>query len=238
MNLILFIALIVLLIGLFIYYWKNIYIIWYNKKVIWDSIFDYKPKKVIKCTKGMIGNNHSKIVRFSDVDKYPEFKNATPIKINLQKGDVLFIPDRWWHWVFSKDNMRNISMSVIQKRIKLNPDNNTLDLELYDINKEQVLDYKIKNKPFLLKKKLKVKCLDLWENEKYIFDKCKNDKFKVLKNNCDCLIPIEGKVGNSQWEYMTFKDFSVKSNNNNNKYKYYLGCNDRVKEKHTSIQFP
>jgi hypothetical protein len=44
----------------------------------------------------------------SDCDRYPLFKNVTRMELELQPGDVLFIPVGWWHHVRSQD----ISISV------------------------------------------------------------------------------------------------------------------------------
>lgn len=42
---------------------------------------------------------------------FPFFEKASPLKFHLEKGDVLFIPKKWWHWVFSSCTTRCISIS-------------------------------------------------------------------------------------------------------------------------------
>tara|TARA_A100001015_G_C15031110_1_gene733281 strand:+ start:2694 stop:3515 length:822 start_codon:yes stop_codon:yes gene_type:complete len=46
-----------------------------------------------------------------DYNKYPLMKNVQLKKIKLQKGDMLFIPDGWWHHVKSGVS-RNLAVSL------------------------------------------------------------------------------------------------------------------------------
>lgn len=34
-----------------------------------------------------------------DYDKYPLYKNASPIKVVIEKGDILYLPSLWFHYV-------------------------------------------------------------------------------------------------------------------------------------------
>ena len=36
-------------------------------------------------------------VFISDLEKYPEFSNATPMRLRLNSGDVLYLPSFWFH---------------------------------------------------------------------------------------------------------------------------------------------
>ncbi|HVF55847.1 MAG TPA: cupin-like domain-containing protein [Pyrinomonadaceae bacterium] len=38
-----------------------------------------------------------------DFDKFPLFKEATPLEFTLEPGEILFIPVRWWHYARSLD---------------------------------------------------------------------------------------------------------------------------------------
>jgi hypothetical protein len=56
-------------------------------------------------------NHVSEIPRFPpDPSSYPLFANAIYAKVDLQAGEMLYIPGRWWHWVTSFD--RNIALSM------------------------------------------------------------------------------------------------------------------------------
>ena len=51
-----------------------------------------------------------------DLEKYPEWKNVTPIECILEEGDALFIPIGWWHCVESLDT--SISLSFVNFNAK------------------------------------------------------------------------------------------------------------------------
>ena len=66
--------------------------------------------------------NYSPVnVETPDIQRFPLFKKATPIEVQLAPGEVLFIPVRWWHyaralertislnfWWFSIDSLRRM----------------------------------------------------------------------------------------------------------------------------------
>lgn len=66
--------------------------------------------------------NYSPVdVESPDYDRFPRFKQATPIEVQLEPGEILFIPVRWWHyaralqdtislnfWWFSLDSLRRM----------------------------------------------------------------------------------------------------------------------------------
>ncbi|MEP6922450.1 MAG: cupin-like domain-containing protein [bacterium] len=66
--------------------------------------------------------NYSPVdIEAPDFDRFPLFKNARPIEVMLEPGEVLFIPVRWWHyarglaptislnfWWFSADSLRRM----------------------------------------------------------------------------------------------------------------------------------
>jgi hypothetical protein len=41
------------------------------------------------------------MINFKQVDlvKYPKFKEATPVQVEISSGEILFIPEGWWHQV-------------------------------------------------------------------------------------------------------------------------------------------
>jgi ribosomal protein L16 Arg81 hydroxylase len=46
-----------------------------------------------------------------DLDRYPEFRNATIIDIVMEPGEVLFIPVGWWHHVRALDVSVTVSFT-------------------------------------------------------------------------------------------------------------------------------
>ncbi len=43
--------------------------------------------------------NYSPVdVESPDLERFPRFKDATPVELELAPGEVLFIPVRWWHY--------------------------------------------------------------------------------------------------------------------------------------------
>ena len=66
--------------------------------------------------------NYSPVdVESPDYERFPLFKNATPLEVTLTPGEILFIPVRWWHyaraidptislnfWWFSADSLRRM----------------------------------------------------------------------------------------------------------------------------------
>nr|VFK66843.1 MAG: Ribosomal protein L16 Arg81 hydroxylase, contains JmjC domain [Candidatus Kentron sp. UNK]VFK72244.1 MAG: Ribosomal protein L16 Arg81 hydroxylase, contains JmjC domain [Candidatus Kentron sp. UNK] len=55
--------------------------------------------------------NYSPInLREPNTDRYPDFARAPLIRVDLEAGDVLYLPPLWWHTVESRD--RNIAISI------------------------------------------------------------------------------------------------------------------------------
>jgi [protein]-arginine 3-hydroxylase / protease len=66
--------------------------------------------------------NYSPVdVESPDFERFPRFRDATPVELELAPGEVLFIPVRWWHyaraleqtislnfWWFSVDSLRRM----------------------------------------------------------------------------------------------------------------------------------
>jgi hypothetical protein len=47
-----------------------------------------------------------------DYDRYPLFRQARPIEVILNPGDVLFIPFGWFHCIFALDAVMSISYPI------------------------------------------------------------------------------------------------------------------------------
>lgn len=60
-----------------------------------------------------IHNSHSAIPSYPpNILEYPNFYNAKEYVYILKPGDMLYIPPKWFHWVFSyPDEQQNIAMS-------------------------------------------------------------------------------------------------------------------------------
>jgi Cupin-like domain len=50
-----------------------------------------------------------------DLNKYPLFKNAVPIKFVLEPGELLFVPSHWWHTTKMLTASITISVNVINQ---------------------------------------------------------------------------------------------------------------------------
>jgi [protein]-arginine 3-hydroxylase / protease len=78
--------------------------------------------------------NYSPVdVESPDYDRFPRFRKARPLELELEPGEVLFIPVRWWHyaralddtislnfWWFSLDSLRRMwHPFMVYKRSRL-----------------------------------------------------------------------------------------------------------------------
>lgn len=45
-----------------------------------------------------------------DLEKFPDYAKATPLPVEVQTGDVLFVPAHWYH--YARSNSVSISISV------------------------------------------------------------------------------------------------------------------------------
>ena len=53
-----------------------------------------------------------------DDEKYPLFKKAIPQKFIIEKGDTLFIPPGWWHYIEYTSSGYGISIKTFPNNIK------------------------------------------------------------------------------------------------------------------------
>ena len=91
--------------------------------------------------------NHSLIDKYPvNNNKFPEFKNATSYKVELNPGDSLFIPAGWWHWVFSEDNciafshiIHNFDEDAITEKQSHNYKKKTI--KYYNYNNRNSIDF-------------------------------------------------------------------------------------------------
>jgi hypothetical protein len=52
-------------------------------------------------------------VRRPDLERFPRFAAARPVKCTLRPGDLLYIPSRWWHAVQSTTATVSYSLQVL-----------------------------------------------------------------------------------------------------------------------------
>lgn len=45
----------------------------------------------------------------NDWERFPEFSKATMYKCLLEQGEMLFIPEKWWHHVTALDKSFSVS---------------------------------------------------------------------------------------------------------------------------------
>lgn len=66
-----------------------------------------------------------------DLDKFPAFKNARPIEVILEPGDLLLIPAFWYHCVYAVDNVFSISTVMKwEEWEKINANNELADITI------------------------------------------------------------------------------------------------------------
>lgn len=108
-------------------------IIYYNYK----SVNLYKHK-----------NTTSLYAHFSEIDKYnyfffPKLLLTHPIKYTLKKGQSLYIPKQWWHWV--KTSQKTFAVNYwFNNKIEQKPFifNHTIDFDINSLNEEIVQVWK------------------------------------------------------------------------------------------------
>ncbi|MEC3908014.1 cupin-like domain-containing protein [Tamlana sp. 2201CG12-4] len=67
-------------------------------------------KTMYPSSKHIYGAVASKVnINNLDKEKFPEFMNNTFVSVILEPGDVLFVPQNWWHYVQSLDPSISIS---------------------------------------------------------------------------------------------------------------------------------
>eukprot|EP00029_Vermamoeba_vermiformis_P007527 TRINITY_DN3283_c0_g1_i1.p1 TRINITY_DN3283_c0_g1~~TRINITY_DN3283_c0_g1_i1.p1 ORF type:complete len:330 (-),score=-1.07 TRINITY_DN3283_c0_g1_i1:24-1013(-) len=68
------------------------------------EVWLYAPLPHMKSIKQMTNGKNAALVNPLNVDsdRFPEFAQATPIKCKIEKGEILLIPQYWWHFVISR----------------------------------------------------------------------------------------------------------------------------------------
>lgn len=56
-------------------------------------------------------------IKYPDLIKYPLFDRVSPYVVDLQPGDILFVPHHWWHYVESLTDSISINTWVEMKQI-------------------------------------------------------------------------------------------------------------------------
>jgi hypothetical protein len=130
-----------------------------------------------------------------DIEIYPDYKLSHPIKITLNKGDSLFIPAGWWHYITSYDRNiavntwyipynKNVSNIEWRKNIKYD---HIINIDNHKLNSNTFLEYVKKSQPILIKKSHDDwNAMKTWDSNDYLINCLKNTKvyfFKFPKSN-------------------------------------------------------
>ena len=162
------------------------YIKWINDK---KSLVDIHGKEYLIRLTYPIFSLISKLP--DDVKIYPNIKNANPIKIRLNKGDSLFIPAGWWHYITSYN--RNIALNLWYMpyhtnvtdnkwRIKQNNITNLDKINKSKLNTKIFSNYVKNSKPLLIKKSHKQwKASTKWLDNNYLINKIGNIPINYYK---------------------------------------------------------
>ncbi len=127
----------------------------YDEKNIFNlSVYENKNRHIDK-NKHSVGHFSKITTKQPSIFKYPLFYFSNPKEYILNKGDYLYIPKNWWHWVVSFSDKDNYSFSLnhwfaktlnnnkpyIGKFIEENENKNILNLFENEIKKN---NYKLK----------------------------------------------------------------------------------------------
>jgi hypothetical protein len=68
------------------------------------EVWLYAPLSHMNSIKQMTNGKNAALVNPLNVDRaqFPEFAQARPIKCKIEKGEILLIPQYWWHFVISR----------------------------------------------------------------------------------------------------------------------------------------
>lgn len=82
---------------------------------------------------------HYSMIDEYDYEKFPKLQFANPIHFQLQKGESLYIPKKWWHWI--KSTQRTFSINYwFNNETEQKPFvfNHTIDYDVRSLNNETV----------------------------------------------------------------------------------------------------
>lgn len=105
--------------------------------------YNYKSKNLYKHK-----NTTSLYAHFSEIDNYnyfifPKLLQTHPIKYTLKKGQSLYIPKQWWHWV--KTEKKTFAINYwFNNNVEQEPFifNHTIDFDINSLNEELVQVWK------------------------------------------------------------------------------------------------
>ena len=101
-----------------------------------------------------------------DANLFPLYYQARKIECTLNPGDMLYIPQGWWHWIFSQGEAIavNFWFKATSKTLA-----NQLQLDIYNFSISQEIfqqQYLAKNQPLLLKQGAKYwQAIGLWQQD-------------------------------------------------------------------------
>ena len=223
---------------------KDFYIKWINDRN--DLVNLYGKEYLINLTSPVF-SYISKLP--DDIIKYPNYINANPIKLTLNKGESLFIPAGWWHYITSYD--RNIAINtwyipyyddVTNKTWRNNINNidkiNTINQK--DINNIIFLEYVKKSKPLIIKNLYNWNALHKWDNN-YLINKIGKMPIYYHKFANSNFWNNEWRTSNQNELYDdTFDNFINRATTDKNYY-YYLARNYDIakllKDDYTNFNF-
>lgn len=159
------------------------------------------------------GKSHSLIPSYPpNITKYPLFYDCKEYIVVLHPGEALYIPPRWFHWVFSypesEEERKNIAISYHISSIDESKQENT---------NRKPMKYKLDKNNYVY--------------FNYTFNNLKktysDKKFTVLKSKENIIIPIEKPTlkNNIYQELLTLDDIE----NQHNDYNIYIGQNNTFK---------
>ncbi len=101
-----------------------------------------------------------------DIDLFPLYYQAEKIECNLTAGDILYLPQGWWHWIFSESETIAVNF-WFHTTVKSYSDLSQIDITTSSISESVYRqDYLAKNQPLLLKQGAKSwKAIALWQRD-------------------------------------------------------------------------
>ncbi|KAI9250770.1 hypothetical protein BY458DRAFT_444536 [Sporodiniella umbellata] len=70
----------------------------------------YDPQQHLYPREGIMNNTSQVDVENPNLQEFPEFEKTQYTECVLQKGDILYIPPTWWHFVKSLETSFNVSL--------------------------------------------------------------------------------------------------------------------------------
>ena len=172
---------------------------------------------------------HYSNIRLFNYILYPKLLFTHPITVTLRKGDSLYIPKKWWHWIKSYGTI--VSCTIWSTQINFNKPikkKHNMTINLDDVLNQEFLiwrsnriddDYTISLINFFNNKNKNEYIITLSNHSNYINNKIICDKYLkpqvllyLLENNC-----IYDDVDNdiNFWFYSSFNDTGLHYDDHN-----------------------